>query len=100
VFGAVSVILYKPWRRHVEKKRLQKARFVPVPETGDDDAEAGSLSQSVAGKPTKDSGEGMHVDVTAVHTEGQQGSSRIDTYRMSVANVTQGRADQIKGLEQ
>ena len=72
---------------------MQRARFVPVLETGDGDAEAGSLDRSEMGKPTTDSGAGMHVNVKALHAEGQQGSSRVDSNRRPVQNITRGRAD-------
>lgn len=30
VFGGLSVLLYKPWRRRVDKKRLGNAHFEPL----------------------------------------------------------------------
>jgi high-affinity nickel-transport protein len=32
VFGGLSVLLYKPWRRRVDKKRLENAHFEPLRE--------------------------------------------------------------------
>ena len=29
------MLLYKPWRRRIDKKREQKAHFVPLPQSGD-----------------------------------------------------------------
>ncbi|KAF2653219.1 high affinity nickel transport protein nic1 [Lophiostoma macrostomum CBS 122681] len=30
VFGGLSVLLYKPWRRHIDKKRARNAHFEPL----------------------------------------------------------------------
>jgi high-affinity nickel-transport protein len=32
VFGGLSVILYKPWRRRIDKKRVRNAHFEPLPQ--------------------------------------------------------------------
>jgi nickel/cobalt transporter (NiCoT) family protein len=29
------VLLYKPWRRHIDKKRTRNAHFEPLPQSGD-----------------------------------------------------------------
>lgn len=55
MFGGLSVILYKPWRRRIDKKRLGNAHFEPLPQnpstqTPEDeylqDAREESLSQN------------------------------------------------------
>ncbi|KAF2027996.1 NicO-domain-containing protein [Setomelanomma holmii] len=32
VFGGLSVLLYKPWRRRIDKKRVSNAHFEPLPQ--------------------------------------------------------------------
>jgi high-affinity nickel-transport protein len=32
VFGGLSVILYKPWRRRIDKKRVRNTHFEPLPQ--------------------------------------------------------------------
>ncbi|CAO2651609.1 Nn.00g041790.m01.CDS01 [Neocucurbitaria sp. VM-36] len=33
VFGGLSVLVYKPWRRRIEQKRARRAHFEPLPQT-------------------------------------------------------------------
>lgn len=33
VFGGLSVLLYKPWRRRIDRKRVRDSHFEPVPQT-------------------------------------------------------------------
>jgi nickel/cobalt transporter (NiCoT) family protein len=35
VFGGLSVLLYKPWRRRIDRKRLGNAHFEPLPQSPD-----------------------------------------------------------------
>ena len=73
----LSVIVYKPWRRRVERKRLQRATFVPVPEYADTETGTESVDQAAVGKPTKDNSGQTTVDITAVGAETQPGSSSV-----------------------
>jgi high-affinity nickel-transport protein len=65
VFGGLSVLLYKPWRRRVDKKRLGNAHFEPLPQSTDaigrNDEEQQS-SSTTAGEGLKD----VHVVVQSV----------------------------------
>ncbi|KAI4675752.1 uncharacterized protein J4E88_007787 [Alternaria novae-zelandiae] len=35
VFGGLSVLLYKPWRRRIDRKRVNNAHFEPLPQEND-----------------------------------------------------------------
>jgi high-affinity nickel-transport protein len=35
VFGGLSVLLYKPWRRRVDRKRVKNAHFEALPQEND-----------------------------------------------------------------
>ncbi|KAF2730675.1 NicO-domain-containing protein [Polyplosphaeria fusca] len=35
VGGVLSVLLYKPWRRRIDKKRLQRQNFAPLPQSAE-----------------------------------------------------------------
>jgi high-affinity nickel-transport protein len=46
VFGGLSVLIYKPWRRHIDKKRMRNAQFLPIPQGTGSDIEASVPEQS------------------------------------------------------
>ncbi|KAH6625795.1 high-affinity nickel-transport protein-domain-containing protein [Boeremia exigua] len=55
VFGGLSVLLYKPWRRRVDKKRLGNAHFEPLSQAPDDIVPIeGEPQQCSQGRSTKD----------------------------------------------
>ncbi|KAF2477553.1 high affinity nickel transport protein nic1 [Lindgomyces ingoldianus] len=45
VFGGLSVLLYKPWRRRVDRKRARRAHFLPLPQTLDIDSEGARTAE-------------------------------------------------------
>ncbi|CAI6337291.1 unnamed protein product [Periconia digitata] len=79
LFGGLSVILYKPWRRHVEKGRLQRAHFEPMPtddrdEFVDESVQEERVNQSAGETPTKAVGVNVKP-VEATDEAGPAGSS-------------------------
>ncbi|KAF1997091.1 high affinity nickel transport protein nic1 [Amniculicola lignicola CBS 123094] len=45
VFGGLSVLIYKPWRRHIDKRRMRNAQFLPLPQSMGSDIEAPAPGQ-------------------------------------------------------
>lgn len=83
VFGGLSVILYKPWRRHVEKKRLQRAHFEPMPtedRDGHEDDNVEEEEESVQDR-TKDSKKDVGVSIHPVETTDEAGPAGPSTQR-------------------
>lgn len=60
VFGGLSVLLYKPWRRRIDKKRLGNAHFEPLSQNFDTPAQNDEEQQSIR---TKDNRGAKDVDV-------------------------------------
>lgn len=54
VFGGLSVFLYKPWRRRVDKKRLGNAHFEPLSQNPDTVAPHDEEQQNDPSRGTKD----------------------------------------------
>ncbi|KAF2248369.1 NicO-domain-containing protein [Trematosphaeria pertusa] len=65
VFGGLSVILYKPWRRRIDKKRLRNATFEPLPPNTYTDAETDEDRED-GSKQVKDGVKGADVDIEPV----------------------------------
>ncbi|KAL6704857.1 hypothetical protein ACN47E_007540 [Coniothyrium glycines] len=75
VFGGLSVLLYKPWRRRIEKRRLQNAHFEPLPQAAQEPEHIDEESHDVgivAHGSTKDVG----VTVDSLESVHIGGSSR------------------------
>jgi high-affinity nickel-transport protein len=66
VFGGLSVLIYKPWRRRVDKRRLQAATFEPLSVRDDVIEEEELASRPVVTKT-------MGANVEPVETTGQAG---------------------------
>jgi high-affinity nickel-transport protein len=75
VFGGLSVILYRPWRRRVDRKRVRNARFEPLSQdpgsTRVDDEEL-QVSPTTDRAPTKD----LAITVEPVEVKDDAGPSR------------------------
>lgn len=54
VFGGLSVLLYKPWRRRVDKKRLGNAHFEPLSQNPDTIITNDEDLQNATDRSTKD----------------------------------------------
>lgn len=50
MFGGLSVLLYKPWRRRIDKKRVSNAHFEPLSQ--DQEAMGPSEEDDVPGPDT------------------------------------------------
>jgi high-affinity nickel-transport protein len=77
VFGGLSVLLYKPWRRRVDRKRVRNAHFEPLPQNSEaqrDDDEELVESPTVAKKGV-DETEINIEPVQSTDTAGPAGSS-------------------------
>jgi nickel/cobalt transporter (NiCoT) family protein len=58
VGGALSVLLYKPWRRRIDKKRLQRDNFVPLPQSAEDYREEEENAENTSTTTPKADGRG------------------------------------------
>ena len=67
VFGGLSVLLYKPWRRRVDRKRLDNAHFEPLPQNTDT---PGRNDEEHQGRLTAAGGGLKDVDVVVTSVEG------------------------------
>ncbi|KAF2107214.1 high-affinity nickel-transport protein-domain-containing protein [Lophiotrema nucula] len=83
--GALSVVLYKPWRRRIDKKRMQNQNFVPLPQSAesyreeDDEEEEGqppNAGKDVGGK-TDVNVETLDVEVTDAAGPGPSSSTVV-----------------------
>ncbi|KAF2196876.1 NicO-domain-containing protein [Delitschia confertaspora ATCC 74209] len=95
VFGGLSVLLYKPWRRRVDRKREQRHRnsqFLALPQETDVDegsmiAESEDRSSGPVGYTAKDSDNGTHVSIKAVDIKGIQTSSEAGENSRAAGNA-------------
>jgi len=75
VFGGISVILYKPWRRRVDKKRIGNAHFEPLaqdPDVPRRDDEERQVPTTAISTDTKD----INVSVEPIQATDTAGPSR------------------------
>ncbi|KAF1967735.1 high affinity nickel transport protein nic1 [Bimuria novae-zelandiae CBS 107.79] len=63
VFGGLSVLLYRPWRRRVDRKRMRNATFQPLPAEADVVADD---DESREGERTKDLSKAVDISVKPV----------------------------------
>lgn len=68
VFGGLSVLLYKPWRRRVDKKRAKRAHFVPLPQSSDIRRDLDDEDVESTPTPTKDGISGAEIHIAPVET--------------------------------
>ncbi|KAH7125493.1 high-affinity nickel transport protein-like protein [Dendryphion nanum] len=79
VFGGLSVILYKPWRRRIDAKRVRNAHFTPLAQDSvvrgvEEEDDAGE----VEGGPATGKGAGLLVnEVESEDAAGPVGGSRV-----------------------
>lgn len=66
VFGGLSVLLYKPWRRRIDKKRLGNAHFEPLSQGP---LAAQELEEEVEDRPVSDQAQSKDVNVDVVPVE-------------------------------
>jgi high-affinity nickel-transport protein len=69
VFGGLSVIVYRPWRRRIDKRRVRNAHFEPLsqdPSSARVDNEELHVSPVTDRTPTKD----LAIAVEAVDAAG------------------------------
>ena len=73
VFGGLSVILYKPWRQHIDKKRFQNASY----ESADESTETGFETEGGRDSDRKDDAKAMDVNVQSVEATDAAGPSGV-----------------------
>lgn len=75
VFGGLSVLLYKPWRRRIDRKRARNAHFEPLAQDAVVGREPVDEEDSNAAGSIKGDRKDVHVGVTAVETTDLAGPS-------------------------
>lgn len=73
MFGGLSVLLYKPWRRRIDRKRLRNVNFEPLP--ADTGAEAEDDVESRDSGRAKEQPKTFDVSVQPVETTDAAGPS-------------------------
>jgi high-affinity nickel-transport protein len=68
-------VLYKPWRRQIDKKRARRAHFVPLPQSSDTQVEANEEDLEISPIQTKDGNEINVAPVETTDAAGPAGSS-------------------------
>ncbi|KAJ4294047.1 Mitochondrial beta-keto-acyl synthase [Kalmusia sp. IMI 367209] len=74
VFGGLSVLLYKPWRRRVDQKRMRNATFEPLPTQGDVEVEDGEEREDLSER-RNDTSKAMDVSIEPVEVTDAAGPS-------------------------
>jgi high-affinity nickel-transport protein len=59
------VLLYKPWRRRIDKKRAQRAHFVPLPQSSDGQGTATTFEDGMDA-PTQQTKDGSKVNTAPI----------------------------------
>ncbi|KAF1961568.1 high affinity nickel transport protein nic1 [Byssothecium circinans] len=75
LFGGLSVILYRPWRRHIDKKRMQHANFEPVLAENEAEVDNDETPDATEQWTTKRDAKAMDVDVKPVEATDAAGPS-------------------------
>jgi len=71
------VVLYKPWRRQIDKKRARRAHFIPLPQSSDTRVEATEEDPEILPIQTKSRNEINVAPVEATDAAGLAGSSVV-----------------------
>ncbi|KAF9737715.1 hypothetical protein PMIN02_004603 [Paraphaeosphaeria minitans] len=74
VFGGLSVLLYKPWRRRIDRKRMRNATFEPLDAQAEDEFE-GEMGRDAQNRTTKDDSKTAEVGIEPVETTDAAGPS-------------------------
>jgi high-affinity nickel-transport protein len=83
VFGGLSVILYRPWRRRVDMKRVRNAHFEPLSQdpnsarVGDEELQASPVTDSA---PTKN----LDIAIEAVEATDAAGPSHCQRKHVGI----------------
>lgn len=67
------MVLYKPWRRQIDKKRARRAHFVPLPQSSDTRVEANEEDLEIPPIQTKNGNEINVAPVEATDAAGPAG---------------------------
>lgn len=74
MFGGLSVILYKPWRRRIDKQRARNAHFEPLSQDPNNSQEEGE--ELGVPSPRQGAGKDVVVDVDAIGPSDAAGPAR------------------------
>ncbi|KAI8941980.1 hypothetical protein NX059_000091 [Plenodomus lindquistii] len=75
VFGGLSVLVYKPWRRRIDKKRARNAHFEPLPQNLITVEPADEEIANTGATTNKNDSKDVDVSVVAVETTDLAGPS-------------------------
>jgi high-affinity nickel-transport protein len=74
VFGGLSVLLYKPWRRRIDRKRLRNAAFEPLGAQAEVNND-GETVNYMDNRTTRDDSKTVDVSIEPVETVDAAGPS-------------------------
>ncbi|KAF2638609.1 NicO-domain-containing protein [Massarina eburnea CBS 473.64] len=76
LFGGLSVILYRPWRRYIDKKRIQNANFESVSENSGTEAANEEPRNENGGQSVGVGAKDIDISIEPVEATGASGPSR------------------------